>query len=102
MKLIALLLFSTYTSCWVPDPKTHIVVVAEQGGCADAAHSSVQSIQACLYAHQDLARKLAPECQYQVQHTPNAHWSDSTEGRVCQAAIPVAANGVRTHYRAIN
>ena len=101
MKYVAFLLFSTYTSCLVPDPKTHIVVVAEQGGCADAAHSSLQSIQTCFHAHEALARQLAPECQYQVQHTPNAHWGDTTEGRICKAVIPVVAHST-VKFHAVN
>jgi hypothetical protein len=102
MKLTAFLLFSIYTSCLVPDPKTHIVVTAEQGGCADTAHSTMESIQTCLYARRDLALQLSPECEYQAQHTSSAHWGDSTEGRVCRAVVPVAANSILTHFQAIN
>ena|SRR3982751_975070 len=94
MRLAAFLLLSVYTSCLVPDPKTHIVMMTEQGGCADTAHSSLKSIQTCLHAHEALARQIAPECKYQVAHTPNAHWGDSTEGRICLVAIPVAANSI--------
>jgi hypothetical protein len=102
MKLTAVLLFSIYTSCLVPDPKTHIVVAAEQGGCADAAHSSMESMQTCLYAHRDIVLQLAPECQYKAEHASSAHWGDTTEGRVCRAVVPVAANSILTHFQAIN
>jgi hypothetical protein len=102
MKLTAFLLFSVYTSCLVPDPKTHIVMMTEQGGCADTAHSSLESIQTCFRAHKELARQIAPECKYQVQHTPNAHWGDSTEGRICKVAIPVAAWSTLYEFKATN
>ena len=102
MKFFAFLLFTVSTSCLVPDPVTHIVIMTEQGGCSGSAHSSLKSIQTCFQAHQALAREIAPECQYQVRHTANAHWGDSTEGRICSVAIPVAAHSAIVRWEAGN
>jgi hypothetical protein len=79
------------TSPRFADPKTHIVLAAEAGGCPGAQGSSYESVARCMNAHEALAKALAPECRWQSQHIDGSHWGDSTEGQVCKAAIATSA-----------
>lgn len=75
-------------ACRTPEPKSAIVDQLKTAGAGDVSASSVDSLKLWLANHKDLARSLAPQCN-QARKAADAHWGDTTEGRVCTADAQV-------------
>lgn len=66
------------------------------GSVADV---SVPSMTTWFSQHQTFADKIAQECGFSPYKTKNIRWSDTTEGHICRAAVPVAALGITTNWQ---
>ena len=74
------------TGCKKPEPPSPIVKKVEDAGSGDLSQASTKSITDWFNKHQDLAKEIKKEC-LEVQNSKPAEWRDTTEGRVCSAAI---------------
>src|SRR5260221_3035124 len=78
--------------CKKAEPPSPIVKKVEDAGSGDLSQASTKSITEWFNKHQDLAREIKKEC-LQVKDAKPANWRDTTEGRVCSAAISSAMIG---------
>lgn len=100
MKPLLFALFTVYTSCLVPDPKTPLIVRVEQAGSGDLRSASTNSILIWMATHPLVATDLAPQCVALMKSPPSAHWLQTTEGRTCRAVIHGAELAIlRNHPR---
>jgi hypothetical protein len=58
----------------------------EDAGSGELSQATTKSIYDWFNKHQELAKEIRQEC-LQVKDSKPANWSDTTEGRVCSAAI---------------
>jgi len=72
--------------CKKAEPPSPIVKKVEDTGSGDLSQASTKSINDWFNKHQDLAKVIKKEC-LKVQDAKPANWRDTTEGRVCSAAI---------------
>ena len=72
--------------CKKTEPPSPIVKKVEDAGSGDLAQASMKSINDWFNRHQELAKEIKKEC-LEVQNSKPANWRDTTEGRVCSAAI---------------
>ena len=81
------------------DPKTPIVrqMEARHGSLA---YVSVEAMTTWFsqQPNRQLAAKISQECNYSPYRAKNIRWSDTTEGHICRAAVPVAAFGITTNW----
>ncbi len=68
------------------EPPSPIVKRVEDAGSGDLSQASTKSISDWFNKHLDLAKEIKKECS-EVKDSKPADWRDTTEGRVCSAAI---------------
>jgi hypothetical protein len=84
---VSLLVFAVaVVGCKKAEPPSPIVKKVEDAGSGGLSQASTKSISDWFNKHQDLAREIKKEC-LQVKDSKPANWRDTTEGRVCSAAI---------------
>ena len=81
-----LVLIFAVAGCKKAEPPSPIVKKVEDAGSGDLSQASMKSITDWFNKHQDLAKEIKKEC-VEVQNSKPANWRDTTEGRVCSAAI---------------
>jgi len=91
MKLVVLtsLIFSIallMCSCKKTEPPSAIVQKVEAAGAGDLSSASADSIEQWFLKHQDVAWETKKACM-PIRATAPAAWKETTEGRVCEAAI---------------
>ncbi len=72
--------------CKKAEPPSPIVQKVEAAGSGDLSQSSTKSISDWFNKHQALAKEVKNDC-LAVRDSKPATWRDSTEGRVCTAAV---------------
>ena len=84
---VSILVFASgFVGCKKAEPPSLIVKKVEDAGSGELSQATTKSIYDWLNKHQDLAKEIKKEC-LQVKDSKPANWSDTTEGRVCSAAI---------------
>jgi hypothetical protein len=83
-KLVTPILFLVLAACTAVVPDTPIVKTTKDAGAGDADKASVQSLSTWLRKKPEVTKSLSPQCKAAAAKG-NATWSDSTEGRICQA-----------------
>ena len=74
--------------CHKKEPPSAIVQKLETAGAGDLSAASVNSIQQWLQQHEELALQVKKDCdQIRKSGATQANWVDTTEGRVCTAAV---------------
>jgi hypothetical protein len=86
MAVPILVLVVAAVGCKKAEPPSPIVQKVENSGSGDLSQASTNSINGWFNKHQDLAKEIKRDC-LQVQNSKPADWRDTTEGRVCSAAI---------------
>jgi hypothetical protein len=86
MAVSILVLVSGFVSCKKAEPRSPIVKKVEDAGSGELSQATTKSIYDWFNKHQELAKEIKKEC-VQVKDSKPANWSDTTEGRVCSAAI---------------
>ena len=86
MAIPILVVLGCPVGCRKAEPPSQIVKRVEDAGSGDLSQASTKSITDWFNKHQDLAKEIKKECQ-EVQNSKPADWRDTTEGRVCSAAI---------------
>ena len=86
MTVPILILVGAAAGCKKAEPPSPIVQKVEASGSGDLSQASTDSINDWFNKHQDVAKEIKKEC-LQVQNSKPADWRDTTEGRVCSAAI---------------
>ena len=86
MAVPILVLGGAAMGCKKAEPPSPIVQKVQDSGSGDLSQASTNSINDWFNKHQDLAKEIKKEC-LQVQNSKPADWRDTTEGRVCGAAI---------------
>ena len=86
MAVPILVLVAAATGWKKTEPPSPIVQKVEDTGSGDLSQASTNSINDWFNKHQDLANEIKKEC-LQAQDAKSANWRDTTEGRVCSAAI---------------
>jgi hypothetical protein len=86
MAVSILVLVIEFNGCRKAEPPSPIVKKVEDAGSGDLSQASTKSISDWFNKHQELAREIKKEC-LQVKDSKHANWRDTTEGRVCSAAI---------------
>jgi hypothetical protein len=86
MAVPMLVLVSESVGCKKAEPPSPIVKKVEDAGSGDLSQASTKSITDWFNKHQDLAKEIKKECT-EVQNSKTADWRDTTEGRVCSAAV---------------
>ncbi len=89
MRLLLAASLIVLAGCSVSERPSAIVQRAEAAGSGQLISASVQGMQAWLERHRDLAADLDRMCA-PVRQNADAHWLDSTEGRLCAASRNVA------------
>jgi len=84
MKLSIVLLGLLLVGC-TKDPPSEIVQKVEAAGAGDLQAASQQSIEDWFRKHSELAVEVREQCRPIREKAP-AGWSNTTEGRVCNAA----------------
>ena len=80
-------------SCKKKEPPSAIVEKVEAAGAGELSSASFDSIEQWFLKHQDVAWQTKKACMPIREKAP-AGWAETTEGRVCEAAI--AANVFNT------
>ena len=75
-----------FVGCQKAEPPSPIVKKVEDAGSGELSQATTKSIYDWFNKHQELAKEIKKEC-LQVKDSKPANWSDTTEGRVCSAAI---------------
>ena len=75
-----------FVGCKKAEPPSTIVKKVEDAGSGELSQATTKSIYDWFNKHQELAKEIKKEC-LQVKDSKPANWSDTTEGRVCSAAI---------------
>jgi hypothetical protein len=83
-KITTPILLLILASCTAVMPDTPIVKATKAAGAGDVDKASVQSLSTWLRNKPEVTRNLVPQCK-EAAAKGNATWSDSTEGRICQA-----------------
>jgi hypothetical protein len=83
-KITTPILLLILAACTAMMPDTPIVKATKAAGAGDVDKASVQSLSTWLRNKPEVTRNLAPQCK-EAAAKGNATWSDSTEGRICQA-----------------
>jgi hypothetical protein len=86
MAVPILVLVGIGAGCKKTEPPSPIVKKVEDAGSGDVSQASTKSISDWFNKHQVLAKEIKKEC-LEVQNSKSADWRDTTEGRVCSAAI---------------
>ena len=73
-------------SCKKKEPPSAIVERVEAAGAGDLTSASFDSIEQWFLKHQDVGWQTKKEC-LPIQEKAPAGWAETTEGRVCRAAI---------------
>jgi hypothetical protein len=73
-------------SCKKKEPRSAIVERVEAAGAGDLTSASFDSIEQWFLKHQDVGWQTKKECMA-IQNNAPAGWAETTEGRVCRAAI---------------
>ena len=73
-------------SCKKKEPRSEIVERVEAAGAGDLSSASFDSIEQWFLKHQDVGWQTKKECM-PIQDKAPAGWTETTEGRVCRAAI---------------
>jgi hypothetical protein len=72
--------------CKKAEPPSPIVKKVEDAGAGELSQATTKSIYDWFNKHQELAKEIKNDC-LAVKDLKPADWSDTTEGRVCSAAI---------------
>jgi hypothetical protein len=86
MTVSILVLAGAAVGCKKAEPPSPIVKKVEDAGAGDLSQASTKSISDWFNKHMDLAKEIKQECS-EVKDSKPANWRDTTEGRVCSAAI---------------
>ncbi len=86
MAVPILVVVGAAVGCKKAEPPSPIVKKVEDTGSGDLSQVTTNSINDWFNQHQALAKEIKKEC-LQVQDAKPADWRDTTEGRVCSAAI---------------
>ncbi|MGA2435816.1 MAG: hypothetical protein ABSG25_11075 [Bryobacteraceae bacterium] len=86
MAVSILVTVSALVDCKKAEPPSTIVKKVEDAGSGELSQATTKSIYDWFNKHQELAKEIKSEC-LQVKDSKPANWSDTTEGRVCSAAI---------------
>src|SRR5258708_2020016 len=86
MAVSILVLAGAPMGCRKVEPPSPIVKRVEDAGSGDLSKTSTKSINDWFNKHQELAKEIKKEC-LEVKDSKPANWRDTTEGRVCSAAI---------------
>jgi hypothetical protein len=86
MVVPVLLLVGVAAGCKKAEQPSPIVKKVEDAGSGDLSQATTKSITDWFDKHQDLAKEIKKECSG-AQNSKPANWRDTTEGRVCRAAI---------------
>jgi hypothetical protein len=81
-----LVLVAGFVGCKKAEPPSTIVKKVEDTGSGELSQATTKSIYDWFNKHQELAREIKKDC-LQVKDSKPANWGDTTEGRVCSAAI---------------
>jgi hypothetical protein len=81
-----LVLVAGFVGCKKAEPPSAIVKKVEDTGSGELSQATTKSIYDWFNKHQELAREIKKDC-LQVKDSKPANWGDTTEGRVCSAAI---------------
>jgi hypothetical protein len=73
-------------SCKKTEPPSVIVQKVEAAGAGDLSAATVDSIEQWFLKHQDVAWETKKACM-PIRDKAPAGWRETTEGRVCEAAI---------------
>ncbi len=73
-------------SCKKKEPASAIVQRVEAAGAGDLSTASFDAIEQWFLKHQDVAWQTKKEC-VPIQAKANVGWAETTEGRVCRAAM---------------
>jgi hypothetical protein len=74
--------------CHQKETATPLVARLEAAGSGDLSAASTDSIQQWLQQHEELALSTKKDCQRIMDSAAKpANWGDTTEGRVCTAAL---------------
>jgi hypothetical protein len=84
MRLSVVLIVSFLAGC-TKEPPSEIVRKVEAAGAGDLKAASQQAIEGWFRKHTEFAVEVRDECRPIREKAP-ATWSDTTEGRVCNAA----------------
>jgi hypothetical protein len=90
---VVLVLDLVMCSCKKKEPPSAIVEKVEAAGAGELSSASFDSIEQWFLKHQDVAWQTKKACMPLREKAP-AGWVETTEGRVCEAAI--AANVFNT------
>lgn len=89
------ILLGAVVACWgcsfeTAEPKSAIVKKVEAAGSGDLKGLSAQNMQQWLAKHRELAIEVEAMCK-PVRQSATAKWTESTEGRLCNASATLAA-----------
>src|ERR1700682_4792903 len=87
MVVSSLVFASGFVGCKKAEPPSTIVKTVEDAGSGELSQATTKSIYDWVNKHHELAKEIKKEC-LDVKESKPANWSDTTEGRVCSAAIP--------------
>lgn len=79
-------------------PESEIVKQVEAAGSGKLEGLDRATIQGWLAGHQDVAKKIGPECK-SVGVNATAAWATTTEGNVCAADAQVLFLTPTQHYK---
>ena len=84
---VSILVFASgFVGCKKAGPPSTIVKKVEDAGSGELSQATTKSIYDWFNKHQELAKEIKNDC-LAVKDLKPADWSDTTEGRVCSAAI---------------
>ena len=86
MAVSILVTVSALVGCKKAEPPSTIVKKVEDAGSGELSQATTKSIYDWFTKHQELAKEIKNDC-LAVKELKPANWSDTTEGRVCSAAI---------------
>lgn len=86
--LVAFPLLLLVTACRQKEAPSAILERLEAARAGDLSTASATSIQQWLQQHEELAVEIKKACDHvEKSGTLSANWGDTTEGRVCAAAV---------------
>jgi len=86
MAVSILVLVAGFVGCKKAELPSSIVKKVEDTGSGELSQATTKSIYDWFNKHQELAGEIKKDC-LQVKDSKPANWGDTTEGRVCSAAI---------------
>jgi hypothetical protein len=86
MSVSILICVGAPVGCKKAEPPSPIVKKVEDAGSGDLSQASANSINDWFTKHQDLAKETKKDC-LEMKDSKPADWRDTTEGRVCDAAL---------------